>query len=355
MESSVLKTKMIAATGAAAAVIMLGAAAPASGAPAAKGVTELRQLYTLYSVACPTSKACVAVGVNQAYSAGKSVTINAASGKVKVSSGSVKNFYAETTACPDKTTCLSVADNEVVSVKVSTGKMRVTAKPKAPKGDTYELKSIACAGSKVCYAVGWRDSTGGSKAVLAVLSPPGKLLAQSVSRSVTSYTAVGCSSATTCFVTEQTGSFERVVPLVHGKFATAHKLPAGLYTVAISCHGTKLCYALGFTSTHDELVQLNPTSGRPGKIINLTPFSSDSAGIDCYSATQCILAGTSSSATATLVPTTVVVTKGKLGKYKLNSSLTGQFISVGCATAKLCYAAGAVDTTTTEYGVVVKI
>ena len=152
-------------------------AAAAAAAGAAHAVTgQVAGVNSLSSVTCPTASTCVAVGADSNLN-GKSAIITAATGAAKAWSGKLTNEAMNDVACPNATTCLAVADDAVATVAVSTGAMKVTAKPKPPAGGIVAMDRIACASTTTCYATGFEGTEGNSKATVFVLSSAGKLLA----------------------------------------------------------------------------------------------------------------------------------------------------------------------------------
>jgi hypothetical protein len=333
----------IAAIAVAAGLCWLGAAVPASATVtlrATGAATSVRGVSTLEAIACPTAKGCVAVGSSTNFTNGRSAGINAATGSVRVWPGSLAGVVPTAIACPGKSTCLATANRAVASVKVSGAAMRVTATIPLPSVGIIALGSIACAGSKVCYAVGFEGTEAASKALLVEISAAGKILAK-VTGSGTGYGAIACPSATTCLVAEHTKTAELIVPLKNGRLGAGRKLSAHTYVDSISCYAAKLCYALGgvltsVTDRTDELIPLNPKTGQPGKPVNLGAVNGD--GFSCYSATQCVVVGFTGLGQKA-VAASVVVTKGKRGPVRHYASYL-PFDAVACATAKLCYAVG---------------
>jgi hypothetical protein len=357
----------VAALGAVAGLCVLGTATATSATASASsrsggevaaglsagGEVNVPGFSTLDAIACPTAKACVAVGTKTNTFDGRSVVINAATGGVKAWTGSLANVDPNAIACPGKTTCVATADDAIESVKVSNGAMKVTGKIPLPSDGIVALNAIGCAGSKDCYAVGFEGSEAASNALLVKLSAAGKILSKAKG-TPTGYGAIGCPSTTTCLVARHTKTAELIEPLTNGRFGSGHKLPADTYVQSISCYAGKLCYAMsgrvsGDTERTDELIPLNPKTGKPGKVVSLGGLNGD--GFTCYSATQCIVVGFTGTG-STAVTASVVVSKGKAGAVKHYKSLPDPFDAVGCATAKLCYAVGPGKG---SYAVVVKV
>ena len=316
------------------------AAAAASVTAPAGGQGSVPGVGSLTAIACPTAKACVAVGSNGDFD-GQSAAIDATTGHAKPWSGTLADDSLNAVACPGKTTCLAVSDDAVASVRVSTGALKQTAKLPVPSSGIWALGAIACAGSKACYAVGFKGTEVASSAVVVKLSPAGKVV-KTTKASGTGIGAIACPSSKTCLVADYAKPSEFIRPLTNGKLGAGHKLPAHTYVQRISCYGAKLCYALsgkvsGDTATTDEMIPLNPKTGQPGKAVSLRSVNGD--GVDCYSSTQCIVVGfTGTGSSAETV--SLVVSKGKARSLTHYPIGNGSFSAVGCATAKLCYAVG---------------
>jgi hypothetical protein len=303
--------------------------------------TPVPGLGTLDAIACPTAKACVAVGENTGFSDAKSVAINAATGAVKTWAGGVADVFPVAVACPAKARCIAVSDDGVETVAAANAAMKLTGKVKEPSNGIVAMGAIACAGSAACYAVGFEGTEAASTGLLVKISPAGKILS-AVKTGGTGIAAIACPSAGACLLAEHTKTSELAIPLTSGRLGAARKFPAGTYVQAIGCYAAKLCYALagkanakGLSRT-DELFPLNPKTAAIGKPISLGSFNGD--GLACDSATQCLVVGFSGVGAAALT-SVVAVTKGKVQVIrKYPSDLP--FDADACATARLCYAVG---------------
>jgi hypothetical protein len=315
-------------------------ASPAAASGAAFGPAgvagQVAGVNSLSSVKCPTASTCVAVGTDSNLN-GKSVIITAATGAAKAWSGTLTNEAMNDVACPNATTCLAVADDAVATVAVSTGAMKVTAKPTPPAGGIVAMDRIACASATTCYAVGFEGTPGNSKATVFVLSSAGKLLAKRTGLG-TGVSGIVCPSSALCLMADgrTTGVFIQL--LANGHFGTSHKLPANTFIQSIACFKASLCYALGGDGTAspeltDEVFPINPATGVPGAAIALSNF--DGTGLTCISATECRIVGFISPA---FTPAVLNVTNGVPGTpaSEPGSSLDG----IACATTALCYAVG---------------
>jgi hypothetical protein len=305
------------------------ATAPAASTGSVAGVSSLDW------VTCPTAKKCVAVGADSNLN-GKSVIVTAATGAAKAWPGDLAGEDPNAVACPGTTTCLTVADDAVATVAVSTGAMKVTAKPKPPAGNIVAMGRIACPSASTCYAVGFEGtSVSNTKATVFELSAAGKVLAKRTSTG-TGIGTIACPSSTLCLISDNLPTGLAIQQLNNGRFGTSHKVPANTYIQAIACFQATLCYALGGStsgSVTDELFPLNPATGAPGSAITLSNF--DATGLTCISASECRIVGF---VTPAYTPAVLNVTNGQPGTPagEPGSSLS----SIACATPTLCYAVG---------------
>lgn len=335
------KTRLqLAAAVAAMGILAMPAVAGAAVRPAVPR-TPVPGLGSLSGVACPTAKACVSVGADDNFN-GKSAVINAATGAVKAWSGDLASDPMNAVACAVQKSCVAVADDTVASVTVSSGAMKVTATPKPPATGIVALGSIACAGTKACYAVGFEGTEAASTATVVHLSPGGKLLATK-KNSGKGIAAIACPSATLCLMGESYSSGLTIQLLNNGKFGATQPLPANTFIQAISCFKASLCYALGGNNTAspelaDELFPLNPATGAVGTMATIGG-NFDGASLSCLSATTCLAAGFTESG-STIKNAAVAIVNGKPGTPK---NYAGNFglRSVACASDSRCYAVGA--------------
>jgi hypothetical protein len=339
----------LAAAVAAIAILTLPAAASAASGPGAPR-TPVPGVNNLVSVTCPTTKACVTVG-NDNNLNGKSAVINAATGAVKAWSGDLASASLNAVACPGSTSCVTVADDKVASLKVSTGAMKQTAKPKAPAGGIVAMSAVACAGTTKCYAVGFEGPNFSStNAVVITLSPAGKLLADKKNTG-TGMGAIACPSSSLCLASDASHSGVSIQLLKDGKPGTSKPLPANTYVEAISCFKASLCYALGGNSKLspspiDELFPLNPKNGTIGTMATIGGGFSGGTGVNvisCISATTCLVAGYTGSG-STAKDAVVAVVNGKPGAPAHYKGTNFPFDSVGCASTSRCYAVGSSST-----------
>jgi hypothetical protein len=317
----------------------LASAALAGTSPRGGPDGTVSGLSSLSTIACPTARTCVATGQDQDGN-GKSAIINAVSGSAKAWSGKLTDNDLNAIACPGKTTCLAVADEAVATVKVSTGAMKVTAKLKPPASGIVALGTLACAGSKNCYAAGFQGTETHSQAIVVRLSAAGKVLSKGTVAG-TGIGAIACPSSSRCLVSDHFASgSEQLRLLTGGKLGAAHTFPAHTYVQHIACYQASLCYALGGLSTApvtktDELFPVNPKTGAIGKVVKLGSLSG--TGLACVSARRCVVVGFTGSGAAAK-PAVVVVSSGKAGHA---AGEPGTYLSdVACATASLCYAVG---------------
>ena len=328
-----------------AAVGILTSSEAAGAAPETAGLAgPVAGVGLLSSVTCPTAMACVAVGADSSSVNGKSAVITAATGAVKVWSGDLASAPPNAVACPGTTSCLAVANDTVASVKVATGAMKVTAKPKEPASGIVAMGAVACAGTTTCYAVGFEGNQAASNAIVITLSPAGTLLADKKNTGRGS-SAIACPTSTLCLMSVFTGTQELIQLLSNGKPGTSRALPADTFVQSISCFKASLCYALGGNSTAspeltNELFPLNPKTGTIGTMAKIGGSFSGSH-ISCFSATTCLVAGFIPGSVTK--PAAVAVANGKPGSitsYPVKNASFADFTGVGCASASACYAVG---------------
>jgi hypothetical protein len=326
--------KIIAAAASAATALAL-TAGPASAA--VNG--NVSGINSLDGVACPTAKACVAVGLAPDGSTGKSAVINATTGTAKAWSGGLADDGLNSVACPaGAASCLTVADDAVATLKISTGAMKVTATPKPPTG-IMAMDAIACASSKTCYAVGFQGTEAASSAVLFKLSAAGKIVHKTTGTG-RGMGAITCPATTRCLLSDNETTGLAIQVLNSGKLGKSNPLPTDTYVQRIACYKASLCYALAGNSTSspvatDELFPVNPTTGALGTVITIPKFSG--TGMACVSSSTCLVVGFTGSG-ATAKPVVVPVTHGSPGKQ---TAYPGTSLSdIDCATASVCYAVG---------------
>lgn len=314
--------------------------AMSAGSGMAANAVPLAPAVSLQGVACPTAKACVAVGFDESFN-GKSAVIATATGKVQAWSGMITSDAMNAVACPGKSACLAVSNEAVATVKASNAAMKVTDKLKAPTNGIVALIDLACASAASCYAVGFE---GGrlSSAIVVHLSGAGKQLGL-LKGSGTGIGSIACPSSAQCLVTDHFKSGpEMIAVLAKGRLGSKHKLPAKTFVERLACFKTEVCFALAGKSTSgfspvDELFPVNPKTGAVGKVIKMSGFSGD--GIACASATKCVIVGfTGVGANAS--PAVVTVRSGKPGKPAKLGPAKAVLANVACASATVCYAVG---------------
>jgi hypothetical protein len=309
--------------------------ARAASAPNA-AAASLSDLSVLNAVVCPTSARCVAVGSATSIFAGKSAVISAKSGAVTIGAGTVKNGALNAVACPTTSRCLAVADQQVASIKVSTGAIKQSAKLTPPKGGIMALGDIACASKKTCYGVGFEGSPSAGTAVLATISAAGKV--QRITKGKgTGIGSIACPSSARCLVSIADAGKTYVQLLNKGHFGVRHPVP-GSFVESISCFKGKICVALagkrGGTVSHiNEYIPLNPKTGKLGKTITLRGFNG--FNIDCFTSTKCTVVGATTTSTT---PAAVTVSGHKVGKAKQYTG--GSFHESACADPSHCYGVG---------------
>ncbi len=325
-------------------LLVLAGTPPASAAPLTAGpAATVPGIRTLYGLACPTATACVSVGLGGPDdNLGKSASVDAATGAATAWPGSLADDPLNAVACAaGASTCLTVADEAVASVKVSTAAMKVTAVPQIPSGAIVALNRIACASATRCYAVGFQGTSEAStQALVVALSGAGKIVKETIDTG-TGNGVIACPTSARCLLSNANSGVTSIQVLTNGVIGAANPMPADTYVEALSCFQAKLCYALAGNTTSsppmtNELFPISPTTGAPGAMVAIGgDFSGTS--LACPSATSCVVAGFSGLG-STAKPATVLVKGGAPGTpvNHPGSGLSG----IGCASATVCYAVG---------------
>lgn len=293
------------------AVVLTAAQAGAAQVAGTSLAGPVSGLNVLDTVACPVSASCVSTGLNSDLD-GKSAVITAATGAVKVWPGELTTADPSALSCPPSAkNCLFVADDAVGTVAISTGAMKITAKPSSPSGGIVALGALSC--PKTCYAVGFEGTGSASNAVLFHVSLAGKILS-STKDTGSGSGAIACPTASLCFMTDYVKPTTSIQVVSNGHIGASHAFAADTYVEGMSCFGSSVCYALGGDSTSsseltDELFPVNPKTGVIGTMITIGGDFSGSTyngGLTCISATTCLVAGytDSSSEKAALVTVT---------------------------------------------------
>ena len=337
---------MVAVAGMAGTILSLGLTSAEASTATAK-YTVVKSL-SLYSIACPSSAACVAVGSVAGKSGtfnAKDVVLNTATGSAKTGPSTLKDIAQPVSvACPDKTTCIGVVYGEVIRVSMPSGAMRVVGRIKPPKGDTAFLDTISCAG-KVCWAGGDVESQSSPQlATLVKISDTGKVLSQrTIKTKVTLYQSITCETSTVCLGLVS-GLKADIVKLVNGKTTATHPLPVAFTVpVQVYCYGSKLCYAMGSYPFENVLYSVSPSTGKLGKKLSTGRLNGDglSGGntpVACSSATQCVVNGSDNKSGDAA---SVTVAKGRVGKIvDYAHAGLGPFVAGACASSARCYAVG---------------
>jgi hypothetical protein len=301
--------------------------------------------HTYQGVACPTSRTCVAVGLDDLFD-GKSAVVTTANGAVRAWPGSLALDAMHTVACPGTSTCLAVSSGAVATVNASTGAMKVTEKLKPPSGGIVALTDVACASSTSCYAVGFKGAGPSSRAIVVHLSAAGKQLGLDPGVG-TAISAIACPSATLCIVSAHLHSGREVTELIAGGIlAAGYNFPAATFVERLACYQAKVCYALGGKSTSgihlaNELFPISasagPRSGAVGKAVKIAGFSG--TGMACVSATKCLIVGFTGVGPRARAAV-VTVSHGRPGKPARLGPAKAVLANVACASATVCYAVG---------------
>ena len=309
---------------------LVGSALPAS---ASIGTQAVSGIGPLFSVACPTTTLCEAVGQNEALQ-GVVVPINSGIPGSPQPVPSIAILFGM--ACPTATTCEAVGERSTsdgggVVVGITRG---LPGSPQTVSGNSA-LVSVACHSSSTCEAVGIVPPVG----VLIRAGLPGSPQGLSGTESLGD---VACPTATTCDAVGESSSGGVIVPITDGTLGSPQAVPGTADLSGIACPTATTCEAVGYNSSF-EGVAVSTTNGIPAtaKVVSgpagAAPTAVSGGGVltrvACTSATTCEAVG--DGATGGLI---VPITNGTPGTPQVVSDTT--LNSVACPTANICIAVG---------------
>jgi hypothetical protein len=210
---------------------------------------------------------------------------------------------------------------------------------------TWELYSISCPSSTVCYAAGQNLS---DQDVVVALGDglSGAVIAGSGADDV--FTGIACPSELTCYaVGSETSALGQppvgaLLPINSGS-PTSVSTPSGwLAITGVACPSSGACYAVGNTqsSTGAGSGMVAPLSsdglGNPGSVSPLL------SAIACPNAGTCYAVGNEPTGAVPLQPVGVVmsIAIGNLGTAITTAPGTGTLSAIACPTSSTCYAIG---------------
>ncbi len=332
------------------------------------GTSSVPNLYTpegyVDSVACPTSKFCLADGYFDTGDKdvallylwnGKSWTLEATPNPSGFSS------WLDGAACTSASFCALVGgsvnfDYDETTLFITFNGSTLSAKnvsQSAIKLNEPELSSVSCASPKACVAVGDGDdvpfsvSWDGKSMSLSTMPQPGDEYADPESVSCVSskcYTVVeyGYGDATETYLASWNGSsWSLVTKLVFVEDAEDVEL------AGISCTSSSRCVAVGQYSLSGSWDAASDILGKSGWTVHSVPSPAGTEyaalnAVDCWSSTSCTAAGVSESSSLDRdVPMTAKLSGTTWSKTSPAGDAPGEFYGVACPTSSLCIAAGA--------------
>jgi hypothetical protein len=234
-----------------------------------------------------------------------------------------------------------VSDDKTAKIDPNNGVIQIVSTLSTPSKGIYAMGAVACPTATDCYATGFVGSEASSEAIVVRLNADGTVLSTTEVPSGSGIGSIVCVTGTRCYVALADRTHpEHIDVLDNGHLGTGHALASDLYVQTMACFEDVTCYALagtrlGNTSTTNELVSIDPTTGAVGKLVVIGNGFESGDAIACGSATKCVVVGFKGAK-----PVVVDVTNGKVGKpvTEPGTSLS----DVACTPSGVCFAVGQV-------------
>lgn len=181
--------------------------------------------WPLYSVDCPTSTTCFAVG--------NTIVATTDSGAHWQSQTSSRRVGLRDVSCPTVTTCYAVGPWGAIMATTDGGALWSSQ----ASGTTAELREVSCSNATTCTAVA------GDGAILAT-TDGGATWNSQASGTTDVLLAVSCPTTTRCFVS---GSSSLILATTDGgmHWSQQSRSEGGAYLETISCPTSATCFAFG--------------------------------------------------------------------------------------------------------------
>ena len=231
----------------------------------AQGITAVANTAALYSIACPGSTTCLAVGyagsINPDPYNARAVVVPITSG-VPGTPVDVAGTSLGSVACPSQTQCFAGGG---FYQGPESGGMLVSITNSVPQSPTYvaftPISGIACPSPIACVAVG-QDF---SNAVGAVVPVANGVPGSPVSVANTQYlSAVACSSASSCLAVGSNGTEGVVVPVTSGVPGSPVVVTGTTSLNGVVCKELTSCTVVGQAGSKGAIVGVN--NGVPGTV-----------------------------------------------------------------------------------------
>ncbi len=252
---------------------------------------------TLYSVSCPDTSHCFAVGGTT--SAGKIIdTANAAAASPTWStqtppSNATGQYNA--ISCADDNDCIVVGNTSSgAPLIVATANGGTTwSKQTPPSSATAALQGVSCASSTHCVAVG--NVVGSSPVIIATVNGGSSWNTQTAPATNAALNDVNCPSTTVCYAVGGANGVATLLVTVNGGSTwTAQTPPSGDNQAlnAVTCTSTTVCFAVGNAVSGTGEIAATTNGG-----VNWS-YQSDGSqlslyGVSCWDATDCVAVGAS--------------------------------------------------------------
>jgi len=334
-----------------------------SGGTAGAANTYLLQP-SLYSVACPGSHACFAVGSHLIHSREKTLVVRMnATGLSMVASPNPPgktNAVLYGVSCASTTDCFAVGSyltnswSRTLIERWNGTNWSMVASPNPPGENYASLSGISCSTDTSCEAVG-HDTTaawaktliehwdGSSWSIINSPNPPGITYVD--------VSGIACQSSTDCYAVGNYSSHTWARTLVErwdglSWSIVASPNPHGLiaWLSAVACPNSSSCYAVGHSATQALSERWN---GRSWSIVaHPSPPGRDLLGISCSTSTRCVAVGASD------YKTLIDQLNGTSWSTVVSPTITGATFptlnGISCERASTCYAVGANPTNVAE-------
>jgi hypothetical protein len=366
------------------AVAALGVASPAAASAAvgsAAGVSPSASAWTAQatllpagatsgafsSVSCTYKTSCIAVGVSyHGNHPGQRLAERWQGSAWSIISGGRRPAGAsgvrlDAIACLSPTSCTAVgwyynsAETQVPLAEHWNGTAWAIRATPSPAGATgSELIAVSCASDKSCVATGNATDTSDNSTPLAEYWNGTSWTIQPtpspVSEDGSAFTAVSCTTATSCTAVGTYDPAEQEEPFAeswNGSGWTLQSMPGATggypaYVGALSCTSAASCIAVGwYDNPNDAQVGLaEHWNGSTWTISHPGGLNSEMNGVSCSSATSCITVGRHGLGAST--GTYAAHWNGSHWQgQKTAAPTTGkQFAAISCTTASICTAVG---------------
>jgi hypothetical protein len=206
-------------------------------------------IVALGSIACQGATRCYAVGFEGSFASSTAIVIRLSGAGKSLAVMKDTGTGIGTIACPSTTQCL-ISDASHSGLKIQVLETTRFGASHALPAKTF-IDKIACYKTKLCYALGGKNTSGFSPVdELFPLNPKTGAIGKVITMKGFSGDGLACPSATRCLVVGFTGEGSSAKPglvtIVRGKPGKTAKLaPASASYADVGCASATVCYAVG--------------------------------------------------------------------------------------------------------------